>query len=491
MKNGVRLSSFFLLLFVLCAQIFARGKTEESEVQTHNDEWILCITDFDVSSLPAEKLAVAGVITREITERLRLINYRTRISPEYAYYEEYAWARARAAAARALSAKIEERSQQIYRGEPQWRFRQNITRIDADIEKLRLALEEIENNAPLINREPVFNLTGGNLQYVFPSAPAAGVENRFCTTQKADAFLSGSIVDFHGRFLLAVKLYTVYTRSFVWEDSIIFSHEDLVGALDEITRRLIIVLSGNRPAAVAITAEPEETLLLINRSFAGRGETPVLEYPPGRITVTASAPDHDSVTFETDLFPGEMTEININLNPIGFGDVEVTGDSSGSVYQGALYVGEAPLTLRLPAYEMEYFELETPDLHRGTIVFQAPDYAGFSMSLSLRTGEPLQRGRVDRARRAYYWAWGATWVTGIAAWIAYHSFLSSNMAIRYNYSATGNFDQQFMDESMRMYNISMGTLIAVGVVVVYDIFQMIRYVYISDKGTARAVRGRN
>jgi len=470
----------FLIFLAFNTLLFAGGKTEETEIKTQNDEWILCITDFDTSSLPPDKLIAAGVIARKMVERISAINYRTRISPEYAYYESYAWARARSTAAKALSAKIEERSQQIYRGEPDWRYRQNIAKVDAEIEKLRTALEEVESNAPLINSEPVFKLTSGNLNFTFPAAPSRGGENSFCTAQKADAFLAGSIVDFYGRYFLSIKLYVVYAKSFVWEDDLIFSQDDLENVIDEVTRRLIILLSGNQPAAVAITAQPQETLVLINRSFAGRGETGTLEYPPGTVTVTASAPDHESLTFETELSSGELTEIKINLKQIEYRDVEISGDLQGNVYHGALYVGEAPLTLRLPVGRMEYVELETESKRKGTVVFETPDNPNLTR-VSVRTRPPLKSGRVERARSQYYWAWGAFWVTGVAAWLSYHSYGSSYSALDSLPAASRS--ENFVKYNSDMYYLSMGTIIAWGVAVAYDAFQLIRYLYISNQGS--------
>jgi len=475
--------SVFLIFIFLAINtlLFARGaQDEEAEVKTQNDEWVLCITGFDTSSLPPDKLISSNVITGKITESLNTINYRTRISSEYAYYESYAWSHSRSTAAKALSAKIEERSRYIYRGEPDWRYRQNMARIDADIEKLRTALEEIESNAPIINKEPIFKLTSGNLDFTFPSAPGAGSEKSFCTAQKADAFLAGSIIDFHGRYILSVKLYVLYARSFVWEDRLIFSQDDLENTVDEVTRKLIILLSGNQPATVAITAEPQETLVLINRSFAGRGETGILEYPPGTVIVTASAPNHESLTFKTELPPGELTEIDLRLKPIEYADVEILSDSKGNIYHGALYVGEAPLTLRLPVGQMEYVEFEAEDKSTGTIVFEIPDSSSF-MQMSMRTGIPLEEGRVNRARRDYYWAWGATWITGISAWLLYHTFSSMNSALYY--SQANSFNRQFYDDNRRMYNISIGAIIATGVVLAFDFFQLGRYLYIANKGS--------
>jgi hypothetical protein len=487
LKNGVWLSLF--LLFVLGAQVFASGRTEEAEVQTQNDEWILCVTDFDLSSLPAEKKAIAGVITRKVVERLGTISFRLRISDEYAFYEESAWNRSRSAAAKALAAKQEERSLLIFRGDAQWRYRQNLARLDAEIEKLIDALEEADNNKPLINNEPVFNLTGANLELTFPASPGAGTENKFCTDQKADAMLVGSVTDFHGRYVVSLKLYTVYTHSFVWEDSVIFSHDDIDSAVDEITQKLMIVLSGNNHATITVTAQPEEALVLINRSFSGRGESSTMEYPAGRVTVTASAPEYESISFETDLSPGEHTQITISLRPVDYVDVEIDGfPMSGSVYNGALYLGESPLTLRLPANQMEYIELETPDSRKGTIVYLTPDNDDLSYSLSLRTFVPVKEGSVDRIRRMYYYAWGATWLTGIAAWISFYSYTSSNNAVVYQIGQAGTADPGFIESNSNMYYVTMGAAIAVGTAAAFSIVQMIRYLYTANRGSTPIVR---
>jgi hypothetical protein len=471
---------FLVLIFLILAMpLFAKGKSDESEIKTQNDEWFLCITNFNAGSLPEDRINISGVVSRELTDRLQSINYRTRISPEYAYYEEYAWGRARSAAAKTISTKMDERSKQIYMGDPDWKYRQNIVRIDSEIKKLRENLEEIDNNAPRINKEPVFKLTSDNINLKFPDAPEAGRENRFCTTQKADAFLSGSITDFYGRYFLTLKLYTVYTRSFVWEDNAIFSYSDIDSAIDEITRKLIIVLSGNRPAAVAVKAEPEEALVLINRSFAGRGESSLTEYPPGKITVTASAPNYESIALETELVSGELTEINIKLNPIEYVNTDILGNARNNVYHGALYIGESPLTLRLPANNLEYIEMESVNGRKGSLVFRTQDLAEHAQSVSLNTSLPIKKGRVDKERRGYYWAWGSQWITGIAAWICYYSYSEANSAAMY-----GNASEKFINDNANLNYFSIGSAIAFGAASLYGIYRMIKYIYISGKDSA-------
>jgi hypothetical protein len=487
---------FTIIFLAACTQLFAFGRKEETAAATLNNEWVLCITSFDITSLSPERVAIVSVISREIVDRLNTISYRTRISSEYAYYEELNWARSRSTAAKAIATKMDERSAEIFRGNPGWRYRQNIARIDTDLERLRANLEEIDNNAPLINVEPTFRLTRGNMDLTFPSAPAPGDELRFCTSQSADAFLSGSIMDFHGRYFMTLRLYTVYTRSFVWEESIIFSQEDMEEAIVDIIEKLIIKLGGSEPAYLAISASPPETLLLINRSFAGRGSVDLIELPPSTITVTASAPDHESITFETVLSADEITKINIDLIPIRYANVEITGEAGGRVYHGALFAGEAPLTLRLPVNQLEYIEMEADNSFRGSLVFQTPQTIDVSSSYSVNTRLPLQSGRVDRDRRAYYWAWGGTWITGIAAWLAYQSFVEANNSIAFGANSEGIYNSSFGDNVQMMSTISMGTLCAAAVVGVYGVYRFFRYLYTANRGatplaTSASEEGRN
>jgi hypothetical protein len=482
------------IFFSLNCQVFALGRSQpEDEVKKLDNEWILCITDFDVTAMPQSKLSVASVITRKVVERLNEISYRTRISPEYAYYEGYAWHRSRSSAAKSLAAKRDERSLLIYNGEPNWRYKQNLARLDDEIEKLTAAFEEIDKNAPLINSEPVFKLTSGNEAAAYPAPPKKGNEYKFCTEQKADAFLAGTIMDFHGRFHISIKLYVVYTKTFIYEDSIIFSPDDLEKALDEITSKLMLAVSGSRPAAIAVKTEPEDALVLINRSFAGRGNTGITEHPPGKFIITASASEYESITVETELAPGEIAEIKINLIPLEYGNVEIPGTSAGAIiYQGALYVGETPLTIRLPVNILEYIEMESSDGLRGTAVFNTPDNVDVVYSLPVKTRTPPVKGRVEKARSLYYWSWGGVWISGIAAWIAYHTYSSSSLALQYEYARTESFDQKFADENVQMYYISMGTVIAVSAAAVFWAFNLGRYLYIANRGsTPVAKTGRN
>ena len=482
----------FILLAALSIQVFAKGKAEAdaAEIKTHNDEWILCITNFNVSSLYAEKTNISGMVIKNMIERFNAINFHNRISPEYAYYEDHAWAKNLSAAAKALSAKVNERSAKIYLGEPEWKYKRDIAALDTQIEELRLKLEEVENTAPLINKKPNFKVKNASTDLSYPEPPNSGGEVKFCRDQNADAFLSGTIMDYHGRYLLTVKLYTIYTRSYVWEDSLIFSHDDISAVLEDLILRMITVLSGNKPSAIAVITEPEDALVLINRSFAGKGDASVMEYPAGTVTITASALNHDSLTFETEVLPGELIEINLKLNPIDYGNLEISGNLDGKVYSGALFVGEAPLTLRLPINRMEYIQVENAN-RKGLVVFQTPDTPDFENSISVRMNTVPKKGHLDKARRHYYWAWGGTWIAGIATWISYYTFMNISAAITSDYNVSGSYNDSFYKEYNNTYAVFTGTLIALGVVSVYGIYRMFRYIGTSSKGTVPAtVTGR-
>lgn len=486
-RTGIYALFLAVCLTLQAASLFARGKTDDASDQTlHNSEWTLCVTEFDSSALPPSRAALGAVITRNLVTHLKTVSYRLRVSPEYAFYEGYIWNRAITDAAKKIAAKQDERAQLLYRGEPEWKYRQNLKRTDGEIKKLREELAKIEAEKPLISREPAFTLTQGSRDGAFAAAPKEGGEYRFCKSQNADAFLSGSIREYHGRCYVVLRLYTLYTRSFVYEDSVIFSVEDTDAAIDEIAGTLTAVLAGNKPAAIAVRTEPENALVLINKNFAGRGTVEAKEHPPGKVVVAVSAEDHRPQSFETELVPGELSEISVALSPVLHGDVHINapGKSAVSVYQGALYVGEAPLTLRLPLNRLDYLTVQTRGGETGSAVFTTPDIPGESFNVSLKTKIPFPAGtrRVNKARYWYYWAWGGTWITGITAWITYGIYSSQNSALPQSSSL------EFYSETERMYYISTGATILVGAAIAYEVFQMVRYLYTATEDTTRIVK---
>ncbi|MDR1575095.1 MAG: hypothetical protein LBS37_03735 [Treponema sp.] len=489
-RKNHRSICFFFCSFLICSGVFAFGKAEEAEKTVMNNEWRLCVTSFDTSALPEDRQPVGEAITRTLVDSLKTVNYRIRVSPEYAYYEQYEWSSVRSTAAKALAAKQEERALLLYRNGTNWRYRQNIKKIDAEIATLQENLAQAEADMPLINQEPVFAITQNNRDGTFPEPPRPKSERRFCVSQQADAFLAGAIQEYHNRYYLTLRLYALYTDSFVYEDEIVFSADDAAAAVDEIAGRLTAVLSGSKPAAVAVHTSPSDALVLINRSFAGRGDIPAHDRPPGTIEVAVSEGDHWPETVEAELVPGELTDISVQLLPVEYGDVTVLspGVNGASVYQGAMYVGETPLTLRLPVDQFNYINVETGENQIARAAFTSPAQADapYRFSMKLKTPRPGV-DRVNKARKAYYWAWGGTWITAIAAWIVTGVLQTQNEAILQHYKATGTYNQNFYDQAQVMHDVYTYAWTGVGLAAAYEIFQMARYIYTSTEDTTPIV----
>jgi hypothetical protein len=480
---------FFLcsLFSVPCSLVYASGNKDEEEKKPINDEWFLCITQFDYSMLPPSQRISGEVITRSLINTLKDVSYRIRISPEYAYYEGYAWWQAVNAAAKALSQKQDERSLLLYRGDPDWRYRNNIKRIDTDIERLKEELAKKEAEKPPVNKEPSFNLVKTNIDGTFPAPPKPGGERRFCQNQRADAFLLGAVREYHGRLHVTLRLYVLYANAYIYEDDIIFSIEDSDAAVDEIASRLSAALSGNKPAVIAVKADPSEAQVLINQSYAGRGTVSEREHPPGKVAVAVAAEGYTPELVETELVGGEITEIEVKLNPLPYSDVYIdVSDALGvSLYNGALYVGEAPYNLRMPIDTLSYIVAITKNKQTAELVFNTPDIPDEPLSLSLKLKEPQGYRRVNRARSNYYWSWGATWIAAIIAWGVSGIYTSRNDVV----SNTTN--QEFWDDTVKWYYVNTGSLLLLGGVAGFNIYRLIQYLRTStDKATPIAKQGK-
>jgi hypothetical protein len=488
MKNKRMIFFFFhfsLFTFLLSLPLFASGKTDAEEKKM-NETWILCINEFDYSKLPPARHLTGSTLTRNLLNKLNAVSYHLRISPEYTYYESYAWQQAVSTAAKAVSNKQDERSQLLFRGEADWKYRGNLKKIDADLLKLEEELAQIEAEKPLIEKEPVFSVTEGNNAGNFPPPPQRGGERRFCQNQKADAFLNGEVWEYHGRFFIHIMVFALYTNSWIYEDDIIFSLEDSDGAIEEIAARLNAVLSGNKPAVVTVNADPGNSQILINQNYAGRGAVSAREHPPGKVTIAVAAEGFSSDKVETELAAGEHTELNITLIPLQYADVniDVQGYAGAHVYSGALYVGNAPLTLRLPINQLEYINIEGRR-ERANAVFTTPNLPTDTFNFSLKMKiPPAGEKRVNKARKWYYWAWGGAWLAGITAWV------SNGMYKEQVVGWYSTMSPDLAEKITRTNTVRSVAVVTLGVIGVYSVFQLGRYLYTSTEKITPIIKGR-
>jgi len=497
------------LFFAIAPSIFAFGRAEEAAQVPVNPEYTLLVTAFDVSGLPLARQLMGETVMRKLVNSLENINFRIRGEDEIAYHKYYAWENARATAARALQARRNERDLLLFRGEPSWRYRRNLRTIDEAIVLLEQQLEEVSARAPTVVERPVFRLSERNRGGVFPEPPAAGEEFSFAREQRVDAFLVGSLSEFHGRIYLETRVFTTHSRSFSYHYSVLFSSMDLIMVMDEIADNLVAALSGVRPSAVMVHATPPDAMILIDGTFVGRGEMDMHTHFPGMVQVEVRAHNHAPAVFPLMLNPGELAEVFIDLTPLSLSAFEVVvPDSPGSlVYQGALFLGETPFTLELPMSQFAYITVETPDGEIGTVIYRqneiirgnarfvqnavGPGVGGMTIINTAFPVSPEERP-VERARRNFYRAYGALWIilpaSLITAGIAGTYIQANNHMVLNNLHADDPERRRRIHENaLRANNIRIGAFTVMGISLGVTFFQIFRYLRAASADVAPLV----
>ena len=415
---------FFIVLVFLTAELFAFGRKQaEEEKAPLNPEWTFCITAFDTSAMSPSWQTAGDTVTRNLVGVMQNLSFRLRGDEESSYYSDYALARSVSQAADALARKRNERDLLIFRGDPAWKYRNDLKAVDAAILQLEEELLKAEASIPRVEGLPVFILSEKNREGTFPRPPEPGYENRFCTSEKVDAFLTGRLSEYYGRIYLETKLYTRYTGSYSYEDRVLFSSEDFNQALVEISDRIAARISEIVPSAILVRTNPSNAMILLDGAYLGQGEVEVRSHSPGLTELAVHAGNHAPISIPLELKPGEMAEVLIDLSPLGRNLFEVnTPDSPGSrVFLGSLYVGETPLTLELPRTQFSYISVETPDGEIGSAIMRNNNMVRGSAQFvrndddwgraDILTSIPVtkEEKRVENTRRNFYTSYGAFW----------------------------------------------------------------------------------
>jgi hypothetical protein len=463
--------------------IFGKGKTEAEEEKTPiNQEWVLCVTAFDTGALSASRQIMGNVITANLVDHLNSVNYRIRMSPEYVYYEETAWAKARMEKGKEIAVKRDERDQMLFRGTPSWRYRRDIKAKNEEIKKLEEEYQKIDAAKPLVFDKPAVVLTEGNRNGIFPLPPEAGKEYGFCVSQKVDAFLTGVVTEFHGRIFVNLRIYTLYSRSYSYEDNTIFSLDDINLVMNELAGRLNAAISETAPAAIRVRAEPENAMVLIDGSFAGRGATDTLEHSPGPVEVTVTAERYNSASVPLELTAGEVTELSLDLQPLAHSafTIEAEERPGSAVYRGNLYAGESPLAAELPLGQYENIVVQTPDGETGSVVVQGGNLA--SGNLILKTSPPPEAKQVDRFRKKFYGAYGRFWFALPVAFLLY------GMSTAYTNSYTNNTLPQLYENALTYRYVSIGAIVIAGGFLAESLFRTGRYLYATGRNETKLAK---
>ena len=488
-----------LLMFSAALPLFAFGSKEvPADITPVNGDYVLCVTDFDASALSQSRQLTGDTVVKKLTGVLLDLSYRMRGEQETAYYRDSAWAKSRADAAKALAAKQNDRDLLIYKGDSAWRYRKNLKTVDDAIAGLTDDLAKIDATAPVVESKPTFTLTDGNKSDTYPAPPKSGDENQFCTDQKADAFLTGTLSEYHGRIYLSIKIYTLYNRSYSYQDSVLFSSEDLNAAMDEISGRLAAAVSGTPPAAIQVHATPSNALVIVDSNHAGRGEMGTATRSPGTAEIVARADNYVPASFSVDLKPGELTDVFIDLTPLSLSafDVDVPDSPHSRVFVGGLYVGDTPLSLQLPRDSFSYISVETPEgktasvvyrdntLVKGNAQFVRKDDTSGSAMLTTKAPVSPEEKRVDKARHAFYTAYGVFWFI-LPASLLTASIAGTYITANNNYLASPGFDPSSSTYSNIHSTALASTYVqgaaygVMGVALGVTFFQIFRYLFVS------------
>ncbi|MHC6204239.1 hypothetical protein ACYULU_13740 [Breznakiellaceae bacterium SP9] len=447
-----------LLLALLPSPIFAFG-AEEAVLEPQNPEWVLALTEFDNSHLGPARALMRDLLVRNLTVTLAQLKRHFRNAEEYAYYEGYALQKERQKAAQALAKKREERDVLLFKGSKPWTYEKALAAVDEEINSLQENLAKWDTQKPPIVSEPVFKLTEAGQNGNYPPPPAPGTEYQFCLAQKADAFIAGSVQEYHGRIYAELKLYTVYSRAFVYEDYAVFSIEDNQEALDRLGERLVAALSGGLPAAIRVSGTPSGATVLLDGTFTTyleeKSAAQIIPYAPGDTEVDifkdgASLPFHDVFSVK----PGELLDLSISLPADSMLEFlfDVPDKEGTLVYDGALFLGKTPLTVSASPYHREYFFLESPGGETAQIVLDAQMLSRTQASLALNTIMPPPEGydRINPPRRRMYNAYMRFWLALPAAFLM--AGISRTSTEYYN----STFDSTMYDSAVRNYYISLG-----------------------------------
>jgi hypothetical protein len=468
---------WFLLAALLAVPgIFGKGKQETAAVPS-NSTWTLCVTGFDVSSLPPYRTVLGQLTEQYIVENLRAIGTRLWLGEEAAYYERTARLKTESAAAKKLAEKQTERDKLIFAGDTNRVYRQKLKKVNAEIDTLRLELEKAKAVPLPITLTPAVKLTDGNLTQTFPPPPAPGLEYYFCAEQKADALLTGRLTEYLNRVYVEISLWSVYAKGVTYTDSVIFSAEDIKEGITELSDRLFDYISGMLPAWIRVNTDPSNAVVLIGDSVTSDGE--LLDFTPGTVSVTAFAEDHETFETKVDLNEGERADVSIVLKPLPVDrfDVSVKAGSEAALYDGALYVGKTPMKLDAPSGRPKNLNIETPDGKVAQTVFRVSD-----KPIIFDPKTPPPENRTNTARKKFYSAYGRFWITLPIAVLGIG--LNNTIASVYNMSG----DPKLLQEQQTVYWTSMGINILMGLFLAESFYRIGRYVWEANKEAGPLVK---
>jgi hypothetical protein len=296
--------------------------------------------------------------------------------------------------------------------------------------------------------------------------------------------MTGSLTPYHGRLFLTIKIWALFSNSFIYEDSSLFSSEDTAVAVNELTETLIACLSGASHSRLVVHADPPDASVFVNETLIAKEEA--VERSNGAVTVVASADKYGTVSVPLDLNPDEEIEVTVSLPPVSYKPFVIETDNEGdSIYQGALFVGHSPLSLDLPLNGFEYFKAENEGKAGAIVMGEENSILNIKKRVLPGEGEKP----VGKAQDKMYASYGRFWIALPIALVvglpyeggggmygaAYNAFVSSQT-------------QKSADNANTWLIVSVVAAAAVAVTLADTIYHAVRYFSISNKNSPKLVK---
>jgi hypothetical protein len=184
-----------------------------------------------------------------------------------------------------------------------------------------------------------------------------------------------------------------------------------------------------------------------------------------------------------DLAMGELLDMEFKLQPspqTSFG-IDFPSHEGALVYQGSLYMGQAPLTITAPLNQAEYIHAETSRGETSSVVFRAGQTGSVVTMPDIipRGSDPKP---LATARRRFYGGWTAFWITLPAA------FMFSGIAASYKNAYVYAGDPEVGASYNALNAVSTGLWIGFGGVAAYSLYRMIRYGNTASKEIPRTAK---
>lgn len=485
-----------LIILIPLSTLSALGSQEKVEVETkvEKETSVVYICAVDTSLLPPEQQIAGRRIVHSILQLVGQTPERTRTTVESALYRDRLWREQKQSAGKALADAWKERDSLIFKGYSKQKYESELQRVQESIRTLQEKQQYLANNPPLVASTATLMLHKDNQNGTFAAIPADGDKNRFCGERGIDLLINGSLKSFYNRWLFSYEVYRFVDDSILFSDSIAFSPEELDTIFNQVASSLYQVLSGSPTGAVKITTDPGLASIFVNNSFQGRGQTPVLEGPPGTLTVEITDSAFYPVEFSLEREAQSLSTATIVLEPIARSALQIIGPEGQQLrlYINGLYGGAAPLNLTLPnkvnqtkdslksLYSLQILAEDGSDSETQPLPLIISAQPG-TITISEEMITPKPAHPVEKARKQFYGAFGRFWLALPVA------FILNGVADTYSNSYTYSGNSDLLSRATTSYYSAQGAWVLSGLFLLESLYRLGSYVYIANTSSSQVI----